>query len=166
MTALCISLALPGQPGCKLSLTSGPRSASFHASDIRDDLTNCVLAAVDLAEGRRFASFPWRSEPGGVFVDIHIGYEMATLVVHEMANPDWSGRYWYPERAQTLFTLDCTPRRFIEDFFSTVVSLPEQAAAAGRPVWGHELPVDQIAEIQRYLQPGRHKDFHNGGKQS
>lgn len=156
-----------GVTGCRLSLDAGPRSASFAASNIEDAVHDAVLAAVDLTRGRVNTGFLWRVDQSGVFVDIHLGFKRATLVVHEMKDSEWSISAWYPERAQPLFRLAATPRRFIEDFLTAVTSLPHQAAAGGeRPLWGRTLPEQLIAEVARYIQLGTHTELYDGREPS
>lgn len=153
-----------GRTGCRLSLDAGPRAASFAASNIEDAVHDAVLAAVDLVRGRANTGFLWRVDQGGVFVDIQVGPHRATVVVHEMRDPEWSLAGWYPERGQRQFRLAATPRRFMEDFALAVTSLPGQAAAGGaRPLWGHPLPEHLIAEVARYLELGTHTELDNGG---
>jgi hypothetical protein len=151
-----------GLTGCRLSFDDGPRTAVFAASNLEDAVHDVVLAAVDLIEGRTDTGFLWRVDLGGVFVDIHLGPYRATLVVHEMADPEWSFSTWYPERAHPVFKLSATPRRFMEDFASAVAGLPAQVAAGGKyPVWGRPLPVPLITRVTRYLEQGGFNDLHD-----
>ena len=160
MAGRCIDLFL-GTSGCRLDLQCG-RRASFPATNLEDAVRDIALSAVDLARGRTFTSFQWRAEPGGVFVDINLGFEKATLVVHEMRDPDWGTRYWYPERAQVLFRLDAGPRQFVEDLFTALIGLPEQITASDRPKWGLPLPEDLLQELRGYLERREHNDLDAG----
>jgi hypothetical protein len=157
----CFALTLPGRPGCRLDLRSGPRSVAYHGSDARDGIRDMALAAVDLARGRTSTSFAWCEDFGGVFVDINLSHRNGTVVVHEMHEPDWTYYMWFPQRGPVLFRLTVTARRFITDFFTAIVGLPDQVAAADRPVWGHDLPSNLIGELRRYLDLGRQAELND-----